>query len=477
MQIPILAGVFTDQNADIRNAYPVNLMPVAVDSGISKGYLRPSDGLVFSNYALQPPSSGVSRGGINWNGKLYRVVGTKLVRIESDSSFTVLGDVGGTGQCTLDYSFDRLGISSGGKLYYWDGASLTQVTDPDLMGVLDFIWVDGYFMTTDGTSLIVTELNDPTSVDPLKYGSSEVDPDPINSVMKLRNEPVAVNRYTIEFFRNQAGAGFPFQRIEGAQILKGSVGTYASCIFQDAIAFVGSGRNEQIAIYLAVNAQSQKISTNEIEALLANYSTAQLSTIFTESRIGNGMAQLWIHLPDRTLVYDVIASGIAGQPVWTVMTSTYTPDTFSEFRGKDLVYCYDKWNIADPQSSQFGVLSQAISTHWGQLARWEFSTQIFYNEGHGAIFYSLELVSLTGRIPVNPNPDAEPEISSSYSLDGETWSQDKYVKVGKNGNRLKRIIWFGQGKMQNWRVQRFRGTSEAFLSIARLEAVIEPLAV
>jgi hypothetical protein len=107
----------------------------------------------------------------------------------------------------MDYSFDRLAIASGGRLYYWNG-TLTQVTDPDLGVVLDVVWVDGYFMTTDGESLVVTELSDPTQVNPLKYGSSEVDPDPVVALLKLRNEVYALNRNTIEVFDNVGGEFF-----------------------------------------------------------------------------------------------------------------------------------------------------------------------------------------------------------------------------------------------------------------------------
>ncbi len=152
MQIPVLNGVYTDGVADFRTSYPVNMVPVPKEQGISNGYLRPAEGLVQDG--LGP---GASRGGINWNGICYRVMGTKLVSVDSEGAVRILGDVGEGGQCTFDYSFDRLGISSGGRLYYWSGSVLSQVTDPDIGTVTDFVWVDGYFMTNDGQSLIVTE--------------------------------------------------------------------------------------------------------------------------------------------------------------------------------------------------------------------------------------------------------------------------------------------------------------------------------
>ena len=196
MQIPILNGVFTDNDPEIRASYPVNLTPVAVESGLSSGYLRPSDGIIKNGTGL-----GIARGGINWNDACYRVMGSKLVLVAEDGTVTTLGDVGGsTANVTMDYSFDRLAIASDNKLWYWDDATLTQVTDVDLGTVLDVVWVDGYFMTTDGENLVVTELNDPTAVNPLKYGSSEIDPDPVEALLKLRNEVYALNRYTIEIF-------------------------------------------------------------------------------------------------------------------------------------------------------------------------------------------------------------------------------------------------------------------------------------
>jgi hypothetical protein len=128
--------------------------------------------------------------------------------------------------------------------------------------------------------------------------------------------------------------------------------------------------------------------------------------------------------------------------------------------------------IGDPQSDAVGYLVDHISSHWGQIVRWEFGTLIVYNESNGAIFNRLELVSLTGSVALG----VDPIITTSYSLDGQSWSQDKGIRVGTTGNTNKRLAWFQQGHMRNWRVQRFQGDSQAHLSFIRLEAQIEPLA-
>lgn len=465
MQIPVLSGVYTDGDANFRTSYPVNMIPVPKETGINQGYLRPADGIV--QFGAGP---GIDRGGINWNNACFRVMGTKLVRISETGTTTTLGDVGSGGQVSFDYSFDRLAVASGGRLYYWNGSTLTQVTDVNLGVVLDVVWVDGYFMTTDGEFLVVTELNDPFAVDPLKYGSSEIDPDPVKALLRLQGEIYALNRHTIEVFDNVGGSVFPFQRIEGAQIEKGVLGTHCACVFAGAIAFLGSGREEAPAIYLGANSQAAKISTREIDQILLEYTEAQLATVVLEKRVDKGHQHLWVHLPDRTLVFDAPGSTAAQAPVWFVLTSGLAD--FAQYRAKNLVWCYDRWLCADPTSTAHGYLVENISTQYGEKARWEFGTTITYNEGRGAIFHQLELVCLTGRVALG----ADPRISSAYSVDGETWSQEKFISAGKIGDRAKRLVWLQQGHMRNWRIQRFRGTSDAHISIARLEAQLEPLA-
>lgn len=466
MQIPILNGIYAGSEPELRTSYPVNMVPVPKQSGISNGFLRPADGLVSDG-----SGPGIDRGGINWNGTCYRVMGTKLVSVGNNGTVAILGDVGGpiSTLVTFDYSFDRLAIASGGRLYYWNG-SLTQVTDPDLGIVIDVAWVDGYFMTTDGTSLVVTELADPTQVNPLKYGSSEADPDPVVAIVKLRNEIYALNRNTIEVFDNIGGDFFPFQRIGGAQIQKGVIGTFACCVFVETIAFLGSGRNEEPGIYLGANATANKISTQEVDQILLNYTEAQLASVKLEARNDKSHQHLYVHLPDRTLVYDAAASGVLEEHVWFTLATSVVG--FSQYRARNFVWAHGKWLVGDPQSSTIGHMANDTGNHWGQVVRWEFGTLVVYNEGRGAIFNELELVALTGRVALG----TEPSIATSYSVDGTSWSQGKSIRVGTTGNTQKRLVWLQQGHMRNWRVQRFTGDSQAHMSFVRLEVQLEALA-
>jgi hypothetical protein len=465
MQIPILSGIYTDNGPDIRNAYPVNMVPVPKSSGISEGYLRPGDGIVQNG-----TGPGIDRGGINWRGTMYRVMGTKLVSIDPTGAVLELGEVGAGGQVTMDYDFDRLAIASGGNFFYWNG-TLTQITSEFLGPVIDFCWIQGYFMTTDGTSLVVTSLQDPTQINQYSYASAEASPDPIQGVLRFRNEVYAIGRNTIELFANKGtNEFFPFYPVGGAQIQKGAVGTHAACIFNEFVAFVGSGVNESPAVYIAMNGSLKRISTQDIDMLLQTYTEAQLATIVCETRNDKAHQFLYIHMIDRTLVYDLDASQRTNQQVWFTLTSTLSG--FSKYRGRNLVWAYDRWNVGDPTSTAFGYMDYNISSHYGAPVRWEFSTSIVYNNSNGAIFNRLELVSLAGCAM----PGTDPNISTAYSVDGQTWGQEHAISVGQRGARAKRLVWLRNGHMRRWRIQRFRGTSDAQISPVRLEAQLEPLA-
>lgn len=469
MQIAILSGIYTDEGPDFRTAYPRNMIPVPRANGISNGYLRPADGIVQTG-----AGPGLDRGGINWNGVHYRVSGGTLVRVDADGAVLELGSIAGTEPVRWAYSFDRLAIVGGGNAYYWDGSALQQVTDPDLGNVIDVEWIDGYFMFTDGTYNIVSDLTDPASINPLRYGSSEADPDAIQCNLKTRaGEVYSVNRYTMELFLNAGQSStitvFPFERNSGGQINRGAIGTHAAALYDGKIAFLGGARGEPPAVWIGLNGDTAKLSTGEIDTLLLDYTEERLAGTVVEVRMVKNHQFLYLHLPDRTLVYDAAASAAVQEPVWFSVDSGLAEP--AQYRARGFVWCYDRWLCGDPTSGALGQLDDATSTHYGQVIGWEFGTGIVYNEGRGAIFHELELVALPGRVPLG----ADPVVWTSYSVDGETWSMERSVRAGRQGQRNKRLIWLGQGSMEQWRIQRFRGTSDAHIAFARLEAQLEPL--
>ncbi len=463
-KIPLLSGIYASAVADFVESYPRNRDPVVISTGRSEGYLRVTKGI--APFAVGP---GTDRGGINWSGVCYRVCGTSLVKVDANGVVTVLGDVGSGGQCSLDYSFTDLIIVSGGRLYYWNAtAGLRQVVDPDLGYVIDAIWIDGFTMFTDGEFIGVTELNDPMAVDPIKYGSSEEDPDPVVALIKVRGEAVALNRNTDEFFDNIGGNGFPFQRNNGAQIPIGCVGTHARTAFNQSFAFVGGARNSAIGVYFAGNGSAEKISTRQIDDVLARLTEEEQSNIILESRADADEERLLIHLPDETLVFYKDASLAAGEQIWSYYASGISAN--EAYRGRNGVLAYGKWIVAD-LSGNIGLLDGNITTHFGDLTGWRFDTALLFNDTGRGIVNSLELTGIMGRAPAG----VEPRVFMSFTVDGNTWSQERVVSTGSSGQRAKAVQWRHGFRFNRWASVRFRGADEGLAAFARLDAAVEAL--
>lgn len=465
-QIPILSGVYATAAGDFRCAYPVNLEPVVVTTGLSKGFLRAVPGATL----LVSIPGKADRGALEWNDICYRVVGDRLISVSKSGVVADLGFIAGSLPVSMDRSFDQLAIAGGENLYYWDGTTLSQVTDPDLGPVIDMLWIDGYFMTTDGESIVVTELSDPYSVDPLKYGSSEVDPDPVTGLIEVRGEVYACNRYTIENFQNIGGSGFPFTRNPGGMIQKGVVGTHAKAPFLETFGFVGSGRNESLSVYLAGPGQALSIATPEIDKILSELTVSEQAAIELEARIDASEQRLLVHLPSRTLVYYHQASKAAESAVWSIMAAGVQADEAYPLR--HLALCYGRWIGGDAQG-RIGFLDETVETLFGDVTGWKFETDFTFNAGRGGIIKSVELFGLPGLAPFGENPT----VFMSMTFDGQTWGQERAISMGSFGERRKRVQWRPKTRFSNRVGFRFRGASTAIASWARLDAEFEGLAV
>lgn len=457
MQVSVLSGIIGGPNAEFARSFPVNLEPVVIDSKISAGQLRTTYGT--TPFATGP---GVDRGGIVWNGVHYRVMGTKLVSVNTDGSATVIGDVGGIGPVAMDYSFDRLALMSGTALWYYDQIALTQVTDTDLGEVFDMIWVDSYFMTTDGSFIVVTELSDPTSIEPLKYGSAESDPDMITGLLKFREEVYALGRHTIQVFQNVGGNGFPFRTVKGATIPFGCVSATAKCLFADSFAFCGSARNEGIGIYMAGNGSATRVSTKEIDDLLA----AELNPqgIILENRSTRGQRRLMVHLHDRTLVLLFDASQSVGVEAW------YFAECSGEYRARNGVDVNGVVIVGDTQSGALAILDDESDSIFGEQIEWRFDAGMLYNESRSGIVHAVELIGLPGRQPFGDKSS----IFFSVSRDGVNFSNEFALPLTGIGATTQRMQWRPHLRFQNYLSLRFRGFG--LNGFARLEAQVEGLA-
>lgn len=464
--IPFLQGVYMS-GSDARVALPVNYEAVPAQSGATDDYLRPTEGIdAFTTgqgndrAAIVWPGAGVALTGAGH----YRVSGTKLIKVSSTGGVTVIGTVGGSGHARLDFSFDLLGILSDGKLFFYDGASLTPVTDPNIpANLIDMAWVDGYWAVTDGTDVAVSDLATPTTFNPLKFGGTDR-PNPVKCLLKVINELHVISENYVDVFRNIGGSGFPFQRISSAVVTKGPIGTRTACVFENKVALLGGGRNEEPSVYLGYNAQAVKIGSQEIDAILDEYTAAQLAAATLETQVARGMVRLYVHLSDRSLVYDAVMSARQGFPVWHVRVSTL--NDFAAYRAQNFVRVDDSWVVGDPVSAAIGVTTKTSSKHFGEYVRGEWTTGALRAGPNGVTMHRLTLFAITGDV----DEGEEPRLSMSYSPDGETYSTPRSILSGIRGEKMKKLEWRKLGTWRQFRTIRFQTDGICRVSPMSLDA-------
>jgi hypothetical protein len=461
-QVSIVSGIYSNGQADYRQSYPVNYYPVVMDNGLSNSYLRQTPGVV--TFAM---GEGVARGAIEFNGLMYQVSGGQFIRVYSNGVVDLLGAVPGMGPVSLAKSIDRICIVTDGRAFYWTaGAGLVEITDPNFARAIDVIYVDGYFLFIDEQFVFNSNLSDPTTFNPLSFGSADVEGDPNVAIVKVRNEPHVCGRDTIEVFQNVGGAGFPFARIAGAMITKGVVGTKAAIEVEDALFFVGAGRGEAPSVYLGGGGQAQKIATDEIEKVIQSYGPQVLAGITCQTYSINGQFFIMINLPDQTLVYDLYGSRAAGVALWHIRKSGG-----DGYRVRDFTRVFGQWIVGDVMSGQIGRLDDATATEYSETVFREFTTPLGFVEGRSFILHEVSLYGLPGRTGLG----TDPKVALSTSRNGVTYSQERWASAGKRGNYDEIVRWRLLGRASSQLSIKFRIANESFYTPARLEVKVEPL--
>jgi hypothetical protein len=358
---------------------------------MSKGYLRFAPGLTSSAPAR------ASTAAASTGTACYRVMGTSLVRVNADGTVTTIGTIAAGGR--RRWTTVRLPVIVGdGKAWLYDGTTLTQITDVDLGTPIDVIWIDGYYMFTDGSYLIVTELNNPFSIDPLKYGSSEADPDRIKGRAEAAQRGVRAQPLHHRGVRQHRRHGLPVHARARRHDREGLRRHRAKTLFADTFAWVGSGRNEPVQRLHRSAARRRRSPRARSRSAWQAYTEAQLSTIEVEAKADRMHQHLLVHLPNETLVYDMNGSG-CGRAGLVLPVHRGRRVRQRLPRAQLRLVLRQVARAATRRTAASATWTRRVVTQYGEIAGWQFDTMMLYNAGKGAIVWSLELVGTTGRAP------------------------------------------------------------------------------
>ena len=461
-QIPIIKGdaIANSLETDYRDSLPVNMYSVIRNIHGANGYM-----LCYPGLSLFATGKGIDRGG-NYNdrfGEHYRLSGDKLISVSPTGIVSVLGTIPGTGQASMPYSFNTQAIIAGGRAFlYSPSGGFAEITDSDLGKPIDCDWINGYYFFTDGEYIYHTDIGDETSIDPLQYATAEFMPDKSLGVMKTQdNKMIVFGRYSIEYFVDVAQDDFAFQRLEARSQKIGIVATHAKCEL-DRVYIVGGRKYESIGIHAIGVGSSEKISTREIDKIIAEYTEPELSDIRMECRTENDISFIIVHLPNETLCFNVNAAKSMGIGyAWSILKSDINGN--EPYRGINGIFDprISKWIYGDKRLSNIGYLNNNSCTYYGDAVEWTLTTPFVNVDG-----YSIDEIELE-TIPGHTTTE-DAKVAFSMSYDGLTYGREYWIKYGDPNDYDQKFIVRSAGYVNDWVSIRFRGASKSRMSFAMM---------
>lgn len=448
-------------NADYRDALPVNMYVVKRNIRGSSGYLINQPGISsFGN------TQGVDRGGFYSArfSKHLRVTGESLLDISTDGTSVDLGSITGSLQCQMDQSFNNFAIVTDGRLWYYNTTSgFREIIDPNLGTPIDLCFIDGYFFFTDGENLYHTTLADEEVIETLDFATAEFSPDPTIAVKKTKeNQVIVFGRYSTEWFVNVGSANFAFQRIQGKAVKAGIVATQCQTELDGRYFILGGRKEESPSIHIISGGSLQTIATREIEKILDTYTEEELQTASLESRVEDGYMFMHVNLPNETLLYNhTLAKSIGQDMAWSILkTSVTSSDGWLGING-----IFDprisSWIYGDRFSARVGKLDNSISTLYGQNVECIFYSPMITLDGMS--IDELEIKTISGFTT------EEATVSISLSYDGQAYSKEWFNLYGNKNQRGNRFIARRLGYVSDYVGVKFRSVTPSRLAFGSLE--------
>lgn len=462
-QIPVtlIKGDYQGSDVDYRDNLPVNMYAVPREIKGVQGYMIGFPGLTSFGTSL-----GIDRGGIynDRQSNHFRVSGTRFIYVDADGTVTNVGEITGTGQAAMPFSFNTQAVITDGKMWLYESVGgLAEVTDADLGDPIDGVWINGYYFLTDGDYVYHTDIADETAIDPLKFATAEFMPDTTLGLLKTSDNKVAVfGRYSTEFFADVAQANFAFTRVESRALKLGIVATHAKCELMNDIFMVGGPRDEGVGVYRISASQPQKVSTREVDKYIGEYTETELADIRMEVRSQDNITFILIHLPDYVLCFnETIARQFGLQNAWSLLKSDVENDT--PFRGINTIFDprAGEWICGDKTTTYLGKLDDTVPTHYTTQVEW-----ILYTPFVNLEKMSIDEVELE-TIPGYSNSVETVGLSMTY--DGVLWGTEYWSDYSEVGTYDTNLIIRRLGYVEDWVGFKLRGASTAKMAFSQMK--------
>tara|TARA_Y100000310_G_scaffold342527_1_gene446162 strand:- start:9908 stop:11299 length:1392 start_codon:yes stop_codon:yes gene_type:complete len=394
------------------------------ETGKSQYSLMPFPGLVIQDRAY-----GKDRGMYKRKDTTYRVSGNKLYRI-TNGVHEGLALMPGTGRCIFADDGLNLFINTDYQVYWWDGVSLQQVTDPDIKDVLSIDILNNQFIFTDKKFTTISEVGDGTSANGLDKIGAESNPDELVRDYVFQQVIYRFGSQTCEPWYNTGTGRPPIARLEGQIIEVGLGAKFSIDHNKDFMYFLGHDRR----VYRANSSGAQAISSKGI--------------ITAIEKVGDISEAIGYCLTFQDQDFYLLTVGTntfvnnqeLGKDGWFELG-----DTSSPFPCTSLVYDSGKNYLADSSNGNLYTLDINTFTYGDKPIMRERVTDTISAKALGADGKRLQMSRMlfdieqgTGLIEGNEDPRMRIETSQDG---GKSWTHETWLPLGRQGQGRHLVEW------------------------------------
>lgn len=426
----------------------VNLYPEVNELGRGKeqevASLVSTPGLLL---LLTLPTVPVRATYISSKNVLYAVGGNKLYTISSSWVATEIGTLNtSSGQVSMADNGVTLFVVDGpnGYVHALGSGSTATVTDPDWMGATQVAYQDGYFIFLKPNSgqFYISALNS-TDVDALDIAEAEGQPDSLVAMLSDHRELWLFGSNSTEVFFNSGAADFPFERIEGAFVEHGCAAAFSVAKINNSVFWLGKDDKGTGIVFKASGYQPERISNHAIELAIQSYSDISDAVAWTYQQNGHHFYVLNFTNANTTWVYDTSTN------LWHERAYTLSGE-LKRHRANCHAFAYNTHVVGDYENGKIYKLSSDVYSDDGAaITRMRVSPHLTGDLDR--VFYSSFQLDIETGIGIDGvGQGTDPQAMLQFSDDGgHTWSNEKWVSIGKIGDKKARAIWRRLGQSRD----------------------------
>lgn len=423
---------FTTQNYEMTDfALPparlVNMYVQASPNGPTQDVRLPRPGLRAEYIIGSGPIRGEYQQEGVFGGSVFAVSGTEVYKDQ-----TLLGTVADGDYVQFAASSEELVITSGGNAYLYDGATLVEITDPDLPSAAGVTTSAGRFIyTTVGSDIFYySEINDASNIDGLSFATAEGSPDPNVGISVLVDEVFFFGAATTEMWFPTADADAPYQRTLNRRFERGCASQASIIQIDNTLIWLGNDR----IVYRAGNVP-ERISTHGVEIALQNCLVIEDCTAWQAYFDGHTFYVL--NVPGQaTFVYDAATQQWAEWETYGLVN----------FRIRTGINVNGTAYLGDDTTGQIWTFDR-LRYQDGEVPLTRLASAFAPMSGGTAPCFSVMLQCVRG---VGNSDAPNPKASMRYSDDGgRLWSAWKDRGLGRAGKYSDKAVWWRQGSMRS----------------------------